>query len=86
MNGNLVRETPGVCGGSPCVGNTRIPVRLVVGFTRLGMTVADLVEMYPYLTPEHFHGALAYYADHTEKIDQEIEEGERLIAELQARG
>jgi uncharacterized protein (DUF433 family) len=80
-----VRETPGVCGGSPCVGNTRIPVRLIVEFTRDGATIADLLEMYPHLTSEQLHGALAFYADHASRIDEEIAANARALAEIQVR-
>jgi uncharacterized protein (DUF433 family) len=81
----FVRETPGVCGGSPCVGNTRIPVRLIVAFTRDGVTIPELLELYPHLTAEQLHGALAFYAAYPARIDKEIEENARAIAEIQAR-
>ena len=41
----LVREMPGVAGGYPCVGEMRIPVRLIVEFTREGVTVEQLLAM-----------------------------------------
>ena len=53
----FVRETPGVAGGYPCVGETRIPVRLIVEFTREGVTVEQLLAMYPQLTAEQIRGA-----------------------------
>lgn len=80
-----VRETPGVSGGYPCVGNTRIPVRLIVEFTRDGVTVDGLLTMYPHLTAEQIHGALAFYVAYPARVDDDIETNAQALAARQAR-
>ena len=81
----FVRETPGVSGGYPCVGNTRIPVRLIVEFTREGVSIARLLAMYPQLTPELIRGALDYYAAFPDRVDEDIRTNAQALAELQHR-
>lgn len=81
----FVSETPGVMGGYPCVGNTRIPVRLIVDFTRAGMSIAELLEHYPQLTADQIRGALAFYATHPERVDEDRATNEQAFAALRAR-
>lgn len=76
-----VGEYPGVCGGYPVIRNTRIPVRLVVMFSRDGATVDDMAEMWPHISLERIHGALAYYGKHPVRVDEDIERHERAYAE-----
>ena len=80
-----VRETPGVSGGYPCVGNTRIPVRLIVEFTREGVSIERLLKMYPQLTAEQIRGALDYYAACPDRVDEDIAGQEAMWAELRGR-
>lgn len=40
-------KTPGVMGGEACVRDTRIPVWLLVSYTRLGLSEAKLLDNYP---------------------------------------
>jgi uncharacterized protein (DUF433 family) len=47
-------------------------VRLVE-FSREGATVAELAEMWPTITAEQIQGALAYYARHPNRVDEDIE-------------
>ena len=81
----FVTETPGVCGGYPCIANTRIPVRLIVEFFRETPDVAAILAIYPQLSREQVEGALAYYAAHPERVDQDIERNARALAEIQSR-
>jgi uncharacterized protein (DUF433 family) len=67
-----IHSTPGVCGGSACVGNTRIPVWLLVSFRRFGSTEADLLEGYPQLTAEDLANAWKYFELNPLEIDLEI--------------
>lgn len=83
MSGHpFVRETPGVSGGYPCVGNTRIPVRLIVEFTSEGVGIARLLEMYPQLTLEQIRGVLDYYAALPDRVDEDIRTNAQAQAEL----
>ena len=68
-----VAEYPGVCGGYPVIRETRIPVRLVVLFSRDGATAEEFAEMWPTVTAEQIAGALNYYARHPSRVDEDIE-------------
>lgn len=67
-----VAAYPGVCGGYPVIRETRIPVRLVVLFSRDGATVDELAEMWPTVTAEQIQGALNYYARRPRRVDEDI--------------
>lgn len=47
--GSGIESAPGVCGGDPCVANTRIPVWLLESLRRLGMPEAEILANYPSL-------------------------------------
>lgn len=78
----LVNETPGVCGGYPCVGDTRIPVRLLVEAFRKTPDERMVAEAYPQLTPEQIRGAFAYYLQNPVRVDEDIERNRRTLATL----
>ena len=81
---DVVRETVGVCGGYPCVGATRVPVRsLVLAFRQSG-GIDDLVEIFPSLTLAQIRDALAWYAEHPMRVDEDIERNDRALHELTA--
>ena len=81
-----INETPGVCGGYPCVGDTRIPVRLIVEFYRgLGNDLERTAAMLPQLTSEEIRGALAYYHDHPARVDEDIARNAEALAETPSR-
>lgn len=69
----------GVCGGSPIIEGTRLSVRLMVGWVRLGMTVEQILDDYPELTQAQVEDALAYYKDHSEEIEAEFAEQDRIL-------
>ncbi len=54
---------PEVCGGKPCIGDTRIWVSLVLDFLAEGMTEAELLAEYPQLLHEDVLAAIAYGAE-----------------------
>jgi uncharacterized protein (DUF433 family) len=65
MNALLDRISinPDICGGKPCIKGTRIWVSLILDFLADGMTEAELLEDYPYLTHEDLLAAIAYGAE-----------------------
>jgi uncharacterized protein (DUF433 family) len=71
---SLIVKTPGVCGGSPRICNTRIPVRSLVQYRQCGTTDTELLEIYPTLHQKDLEAAYDYYALHQDEIEQEIEE------------
>jgi uncharacterized protein (DUF433 family) len=70
-------STPNVCGGSPRLIRTRIPVWLLQHMRRLGLSDAKILECYPMLTASDLAQAWGYAAAHKMEIDKEIEENER---------
>lgn len=71
-----IESTPGVCGGSACIAGTRIPVWILEGFRRDGMSEDELLESYPTLRRKDLSNAWAYVALHKEEIDRDIRENE----------
>lgn len=80
-----IKETPGVCGGYPCIGDTRIPVRLIVEFYRGLGDVERVAAMLPQLTLAEIRGALAYYETFPARVDEDIATNAAALAEIQAR-
>lgn len=54
---------PEICGGKPCIRGTRVWVSLILDFLADGMTEAEVLEDYPYLTHEDILAAIAYAAE-----------------------
>jgi uncharacterized protein (DUF433 family) len=71
-----VTRTPGVCGGRPILRGTRVAVRAVVGYHKLGLSVDETLAALPHLTPAQVYEALSYYYDHVDEIEQEIRENQ----------
>ncbi len=87
MNASIITEylyitrEPGICGGRPIIKGTRTPVKAIVGYYKLGLSVEEILEGLPHLTPAQVYEALSYYHDHQSEIEQDIAESgvERLI-------
>jgi uncharacterized protein (DUF433 family) len=58
-----ITSLPDVCGGRPCVRDTRIEIAVILDGLAEGMADADLIDHYPQLTKEDIHAALAYAAE-----------------------
>ena len=83
---DYIVKTPGVCSGQPRIAGTRIKVKHVYTWVeRMGMTPAQVVAEYPHLNRAQVHAALAYYWTHPDEINQDIENEEKLVAELKAK-
>jgi uncharacterized protein (DUF433 family) len=52
-----------VCGGRPCIRDTRIEIAIVLDGLAEGMTEPEIMDHYPQLTKEDIHASLAYAAD-----------------------
>ncbi|HVT61815.1 MAG TPA: DUF433 domain-containing protein [Thermoanaerobaculia bacterium] len=68
---------PEVHHGEPCIRGTRIPVRMIVGSLADGLTIDQIIEEYPQMTPEDVYSALAYAAEvlHQESLVPLVAEG-----------
>jgi uncharacterized protein (DUF433 family) len=53
---------PHVMGGRACIRGMRVTVSLVVNLVANGMTIAEIIDAYPYLEPEDIRQALHYVA------------------------
>jgi uncharacterized protein (DUF433 family) len=77
-----ITRSPGVCGGQPVIAGTRTPVRSIVGYYKMGMSVEEILEGLPHLSPAQIFAALSYYHDHQAEIEHDIEDSrvENLVA------
>jgi uncharacterized protein (DUF433 family) len=66
-------SNPRIAGGAPIIKGTRITVRAIAGYYQLGMSVDEILQSLPHLTQSQVHAALAFYFDHQEAIDRELE-------------
>jgi len=71
-----IKSTPGVCGGEPCIGRTRIPVWTLEEARRLGVTEEDLLRAYPALRTEDLATAWAYANSRRVEIEDQIRDNE----------
>ena len=62
-----------ICGGEPIIKGTRIPVRVIIEFTKQKLRPEKIAEYYPQLTLAQIHDALSFYYDNTEEIEKYIE-------------
>jgi uncharacterized protein (DUF433 family) len=76
-----VTRVPGICGGRPIIKGTRIPVKAIISYHKMGLSVEEILEGLPQLTPSQVYEALSYYHDHLAEIENDVEESgvERLI-------
>src|SRR5271163_3012419 len=72
-----VVSTPNVCGGSPRLIRTRIPIWVLQRMRQLQFSDAKILSCYPTLTAVDLVQAWGYVAMHKAEIDKEIEENER---------
>ena len=54
---------PNVCGGRPCIRDTRIEIAIILDGLAEGMTEPEIIDHYPQLTKDDIHACLAYAAD-----------------------
>ena len=58
-----ITSKPNVCGGRPCIRDTRIEIAVILDGLAEGMTEPEIIDHYPQLTKEDIHASLAYAAD-----------------------
>ena len=63
-----------ILNGAPIINGTRISVRTIAGYYQMGMNVDEILNALTGLTQSQVHSALAYYFDHQNEIDLEINE------------
>ncbi len=60
---DIITIEPGKRGGKPCVRGLRITVYDVLDYLASGMTEAEILADFPYLTAEDIRACLAFAAD-----------------------
>src|SRR3954466_15219370 len=68
-----ITAEPGKRGGRPCVRGMRITVYDVLSYLAAGMTQAEILDDFPYLTAEDIQACLAYAAEPVKLLfDQQL--------------
>jgi len=60
---NRITVDTGVCGGRPCIRDTRIEIAVVLDGLAEGLTIEQIIDHYPQLVREDILAALAYAAE-----------------------
>ena len=60
---DIITIEPGKRGGKPCIRGMRITVYEVLEYLASGMTTAEILDDFPYLTETDIQACLAYTAD-----------------------
>ena len=71
-----ITKTPGVCGGDACIAGTRIPVWVLVGYRRLGVSESELLHSYPTLSATDLTNAWVYAEANSSEIETAIQDNE----------
>ena len=80
-----IEITPGIVDGKPRIAGHRITVHdIVVWHERLGKSADEIATEYD-LDLSAVYAALAYYFDHRERIDQELEESKTFAEALRLK-
>ncbi len=62
-----------ILSGEPIIKGTRTPVRAIVETWRMGVAPEEIPKGLPHLTLAQVFGALTYYSDHQDEINNYIE-------------
>jgi uncharacterized protein (DUF433 family) len=65
----IITMEPGKRSGKPCVRGLRVSVGDVLGYLASGMTHAEVLADFPYLTEEDIRACLAFAADRERKME-----------------
>jgi uncharacterized protein (DUF433 family) len=60
---SLITVEPGKRGGRPCIRGMRITVYDVLSYLAAGMTQAEILDDFPYLTADDIQACLAFAAE-----------------------
>ena len=65
----IITLEPGKRSGKPCIRGLRITVGDVLGYLASGMTYAEILRDFPYLTEDDIRACLAFAADRERKSE-----------------
>jgi uncharacterized protein (DUF433 family) len=72
-----IHKTAGVMGGEACIRDTRIPVWLLVSYSRLGLSEAKLLENYPILTAIDLVNTWNYNSANLDEVNLAIDQQDK---------
>jgi uncharacterized protein (DUF433 family) len=75
---NRIEINPNIMFGKPVIKGTRITVEHVLRKLAGGMTVEEIQNDHPHLTPEDIYAAAAFAADHLAQEEIIFADGQRL--------
>jgi len=75
---NRIEINPNIMFGKPVIKGTRITVEHVLRKLASGMTVEEIQNDHPHLTPEDIYAAAAFAADHLAQEEIIFADGQRL--------
>jgi uncharacterized protein (DUF433 family) len=79
-------STDDTCGGAPRIAGSRIRVKdVVIWHIHQRMSLDEIVMKWPHLTDAGVHAALAYYYDHKDEIEAEIEKDLAWYEEMKSK-
>ncbi len=73
-----ISASPEIAGGVPIISGTRVTVRSIAGYYQMGMNVDEILSTLSLLRPSQVHSTLAYYFDHQEEIEKDLEESSNI--------
>jgi uncharacterized protein (DUF433 family) len=74
--GSGIESTSEVCGGEPRIAGTRIPVRPLENYRRLGLSEAQILGAFPSLRATDLVNAWSFVASHLDEIEKQIRDNE----------
>lgn len=80
-----ITQTPGVCGGKPCIAGRRIRVYHIYMWHEVdGMSADEIAHAYD-LSVAQVYAGLTYAFEHIDEIQSEIEEEKQLVEDAMRR-
>ncbi len=67
-----IAKDDSILNGEPIIKSTRTPVRAIVELYRIGIQPEEIPNHLPHLKLSQVFGALCYYSDHTDEINEYI--------------
>lgn len=81
----LIAEYPDINGGDPVIAMTRIGVRLIVQTFQACNSLDETVDAFPQLRRDQVEAALDFYAQHPQRVDEDVERNAKALNALRAR-
>ena len=81
--GQMITRSPDVLAGKPHIKGHRVAVHRVAGWWKKGVTVEEISQELPTLSPAEIFAALAYYHLNKAEIDGYLEEERATCAQLE---